>query len=309
MNDQVTANRERTRSGMEKDAARGKKEKLIHDLKARGPLLVAFSGGVDSTFLLAVAHQILGPAVTAATSTSMIHPRREMEAAHRFAQERGIQHVLVSTEETLLPAFISNLKDRCYHCKKQLISSFREIARARGLEHVAHAANLDDLADFRPGFQAAHEGGVIAPLIDAKLGKAEIRFLSREMGLPTWNKPAMACLATRIPYGEHITEEKLRMVEEAEEFLLESGFNQVRVRVHGTMARIEIEIPRMEAILEEGLRNALVRRFLSMGFEHIALDLEGHISGKMNRSLTSDEKEEPGDGLLSENGKDTLNVT
>ena len=268
---------------MNKDIARSKMEKLVSELKAMDSLVVAFSGGVDSTFLLALAQQALGEKVVAVTASSAIHPDRETENAGRFAMERGIRHIMFQSDEMGIPEFVSNSPNRCYHCKRHLFQMIFKIARDKDLKHVIHGENLDDLNDHRPGFRAAGEAGVIAPLIDAKLTKDEIRFLSREMGLSTWDKPALPCLATRIPYGVPITVETLRMVEKAEAFLLEQGFGEVRVRHHGSVARIEVNKENLKKFVAEDLRSIIVDRLHQIGFEHIALDLEGYVPGKMNR--------------------------
>ncbi len=270
---------------MNSTLAREKKEILVSNLKKMGSVVVAFSGGVDSTFLLAVAHKTLGEKVVAATANSVIHPGREIDYARSFTRENGIRHIVFRSEEMDSPDFLRNDKDRCYHCKRHLIQMLFETARQEGIKHVAHGANTDDLGDYRPGFRAADEAGVIAPLIDAQLNKEEIRFLSKEMGLGTWNKPAMACLASRIPYGSRITEAGLKMVEKAEDFLFEQGIKEVRVRHHGSVARIEAGRSNIETFMAENFRKAIVEKFREIGFEHVSLDLEGYISGKMNREI------------------------
>ena len=270
---------------IDESLARSKKELLLHELGRLDSLLVAFSGGVDSSFLLASAHQALGNGVVAVTATSSIHPRREQDEASKFTRAREINHIIFKSDETKIPEFLSNSPDRCYHCKKALSKEFLRIAKEKAISHVAHGANADDLEDYRPGFRAAEEAGIIAPLIGAGLLKDEIRFLAKEMGLSVWDKPAMACLASRFPYGTSITEKGLKMVEEAEEFLLNEGFRGLRVRHHGPVARIEIGTSDLRKIVNDDTRKAIVEKLRSIGFEHIALDLEGYISGKMNRSI------------------------
>ena len=270
---------------MDKDTARLKKEALVQQINKLPSLLVAFSGGVDSCFLLAVAHQVLGDRVTAVTSSSITYPLREQAEAAEFTRKRNIRHIIFESEETKLPEFISNTPDRCYHCKKSLARRLIKLAKEENIHHIAHAANLDDLNDYRPGIKAAREMGLLSPLIDSRLGKDEIRFLSREMGLETWDKPAMACLASRIPYGSPITAEKLRMVQEAEEVLAENGFNLFMVRHHGAIARIEVGSAEIGRMTEETLRRKIAERLREIGFTYISIDLEGYIPGSLNRDL------------------------
>ena len=270
---------------MEIDSAREKKKTLMHMLKEMPSLLIAFSGGADSSFLLAVAHEALKDRVLAATADSITFPLREREDAIEVASKLGVEHIVFKSDESALPEFTANGPDRCYFCKKALSSELIRIAKERGIKKIAYAANIDDLGDYRPGIEAAKEMGIISPLIEAKLGKEEIRFLSREMGLFTWDKPAMACLASRIPYGTVITVEKLKTVEDAEDFLFKMGFKQLRVRHHGTVARVEVGETDYPRFFKEDVRKSVVNRFKELGFKHISLDLEGFVSGSMNRTL------------------------
>lgn len=274
---------------MDKDVARSKKQRLLQNLSELDSLLVAFSGGVDSTFLVALAHQALGEKLLTVIASAQINPIRETEGARNFARKRGIRHLIIHPEVMSLPEFVSNTAERCYYCKRNLLELLFKVARENDIKQVAHGANVDDLKDFRPGFRAAREMGVIAPLVDVKLGKKEIRFLSKEMGLDTWDKPAMACLASRIPYGDAVTEKKLKMVADAEDFLAQNGFKQFRVRCHGSMARIEVENQDIEKIAEAQFRKRLMQAFKQIGFMHIAVDLEGYVSGSMNRALVEAE--------------------
>jgi len=270
---------------MDKAAARCKKESLLNGLRKLNSLMVAFSGGVDSAFLLAAAREALGKKAAAATAVSPIHPRREREEAVGFARDRGIAHFLFGTNEMEIPEFIANDIDRCYHCKRALCGKLLRLARDKGMGPVAHGANVDDLEDYRPGFRAAKEAGIMAPLIDADLSKEEIRFLAKEMGLFEWDKPSMACLASRFPYGCPISEQGLGMVEAAEAFLWAEGFKCIRVRHHGPVARVEVDASEIHKIVSRDTRKAIVERFQRIGFDHVALDLEGYVSGKMNRGI------------------------
>jgi uncharacterized protein len=270
---------------IDQEKAKAKKESLIRHLRGLESLLVAFSGGLDSTFLLASAHEALGDGVVAATAESVIYPSRELQDAIALTQEKGIRHAVFPFQVMEVPEFVSNPPDRCYHCKKALLKTLLDMAKEKGINHIAHGANADDPGDYRPGSKAAEEMGVLAPLLDVGLGKEEIRFLSKEMGLSTWEKPAMACLASRVPYGDDITEGKLEMIDKGESFLAQCGLKQFRVRHHGKVARIEVSPADMERLLDSGLRRRVVERFREIGFLHVSLDLEGYVTGSLNRAL------------------------
>jgi len=293
------------KTSVDPQSARNKKAELVDRLKALDSLLVAFSGGVDSTFLLCVAREALGSKAVAATATSATYPSREIKSALEFTRERGVEHIVFESEETRLPEFRANRPDRCYYCKKSLSLELQEIAHKKGIKHVALASNRDDLQDYRPGIRAAREMGILEPLVDVGLGKDEIRLLSREMGLSTWDKPAMACLASRFPYGETITEEKLRKVCAAEDFLAEKGFRQFRVRYHGPVARIEVERSEIARLLRPRLREKIVERLRRIGFLHVAVDLEGYMTGSLNRALEKQEAPDQAAGLRGLGEKDS----
>lgn len=260
-----------------------KKKRLISELQKYDTLMVAFSGGVDSTLLLAVAAETIKGGLVAVTAESPVHPEREKPGAAALAKRLGVRHVVLRSREMEHSDFKANPTDRCYICKKYLFEDLLKLAASMRIEHVAHGANTDDLADFRPGFAAAKEMGIHAPLVDAGLSKQDIRLLSKEMNLETWDKPPMACLATRIPYGTPLTREKLAMVERAEAIVLGLGIGTLRVRVHDTLARIEVAPQDMEKIMKPEIRETIVRKLRSLGFFHVSLDLEGYVQGSMNR--------------------------
>ena len=270
---------------MPTDQLREKMAGLTARLKAFPSLAVAFSGGVDSSFLAAVARDALGARMLALKAVSPIHPRREHQAALEFTAAFDIPLEVITTDEMSVPGFSDNPPERCYLCKKYLMSRLAAAAEKRGFKHVAHGANLDDLDDYRPGFKAAQELGIAAPLIDAGLTKAEIRSLSREMGLSTWNRPSMACLASRIPYGTPLSIQALERVARAEDSLYELGFATCRVRDHRNIARIEIDPGEFLRLGEKGLRASLVAKLKALGYDHICLDLEGYVQGSLNRAL------------------------
>ena len=250
-----------------------------------GNLLVAYSGGVDSTLLLRVARDVLGEKVVAATAGSVVHPRREIERARVLAEGMGVRHLTVPSSELDVAEFSANPPNRCYYCKRAFFSRLWEVAHGEGLGHLADGSNLNDEEDFRPGMQALRELEVRSPLREVGLSKAGIRGLSREMGLVTWSLPSTACLATRFPYGDEITLEGLQRVSDAEEYLCSLGLEELRVRHHRDIARIEVPGKDMGRFLEDGFRSIVVERLKAIGYTYVALDLQGFRSGSMNEAL------------------------
>lgn len=267
------------------DELHEKFERLRERLASYGRVAVAFSAGVDSTFLLKVAHDLLGERALAVTASSALFMRRDLVEGEEFCRAEGIRQIIVETDELAVEGFRENPPDRCYICKRDLFSRMIAAARREGVETVAEGSNLDDLGDYRPGLRAIAELGVASPLREAGLTKADIRALSRELGLRTWDKPSCACLASRFAYGEEITAERLERVEAAEEFLREMGFSQVRVRVHGNIARIEAEPVRLPELTEPETARRINERLRSLGFMYVAVDLGGYYQGSMNRAL------------------------
>jgi uncharacterized protein len=265
--------------------ARRKLLRLRSGLSALGNVLVAFSGGTDSTLLLRVAAEELGPGVLAVTASSDIYPSREVAATRRLARSFGVRWRVIKTAELRNAAFRGNPPLRCYYCKKELFKTLRRIARAEGIRWVLDGSNADDGADYRPGARAGAALGVRSPLKDAGLTKAEIRLISRSLGLPNWDKPALACLASRFPYHHPIDEASLRRVGRAEDYLRRLGFKLFRVRHHGDVARIELDAADIGRALDRGLRRRISRRLKALGYTYVSLDLDGYRTGSMNETL------------------------
>lgn len=271
-----------------RDELKGKFQTLTRILAETGGVVVAYSGGVDSTLLLRVAHDVLGERALAVTASSDTYPDHEVEAAIRLAQQLGIRLRAIHTEELENEEFAANPPERCYFCKHELFGKLVEIAQEENLPVVADGATVDDTGDFRPGSRAAAELGVRSPLREAGLTKDDIRELSRELGLPTWDKPSFACLASRFPYGDRITREELLKVSAAEQLLRDLGLRQFRVRNHGPVARIEVEEEDIARVAQPELRARIVAEFRRVGYLYIALDLEGYRTGSMNAPLGQD---------------------
>ncbi|WAH35240.1 ATP-dependent sacrificial sulfur transferase LarE [Alicyclobacillus dauci] len=266
------------------EVAWNKYHQLLERLETLQSVVVAFSGGVDSTFLLRAAVTALGiDNVLAVTADSETYPERERDAAIALAEEMGAKHVALKTSELNIPGYAENPVNRCYFCKNELFSHLIPIADEYALNQVVFGAIADDLGDHRPGLQAAKERGVLAPLQDVMLYKREIRYLSKELGLRTWDKPSLACLSSRIPYGEIITERKLNMVDQAEFFLTQLGLRQVRVRHHDSLARIEV--PREHIVEVAQMADMITTKLVEIGYRYVALDLAGYRTGSLNEVL------------------------
>lgn len=258
-------------------------EKLEEYLKKLENVFIAFSSGVDSTFLLKIAHDTLGENVIAVTVKSCSFPNRELNEAVEFCKKENIKHIIVESEELNIEGFKDNPPNRCYLCKKELFTKIRSIAEGYGVKYILEGSNLDDEDDYRPGMQAIKELGIKSPLRELKFTKNKIRELSKKLGLSTFDKPSFACLASRFVYGETITEEKLYMVDKAEQFLLDLGFHQVRVRIHSNIARIEVEPNEMQKIIDN--RIVISNKLKEFGFAYVTLDLIGYRTGSMNEGV------------------------
>ena len=277
---------------MTDDKLLGKYEELKKHLGSFGKVAVAFSSGVDSTFLLYAAKEALGDNVLALTASSCSFPVRELKETKAFCEEHGIRQIIVESEELSIEGFSHNPKNRCYLCKRELFQKFRDVAEREGIKEIVEGSNLDDNGDYRPGLMAVAELGIQSPLRTIGFTKNEIRMMSKHLGLPTWEKQSFACLSSRFPYGEEITEKKLGMVDKAEQYLLDMGFHQLRVRIHGNVARIELDPSEFGKFMEEDVRTKVYDMFKQTGFAYVALDIKGYRTGSMNETLndTTDNK-------------------
>lgn len=267
-----------------------KYERLKQRLKELDNIAIAFSGGVDSTFLLYAAREALKDKVIAITVNASMYPEIERMDAKHLASQLGVYHMNIEGNEWEIQGLIDNKSDRCYHCKKAIFTKIKEVAKTKGIEYIVDGTNADDIDDYRPGMKALKELEVISPLKEAGLNKEEIRRLSKEFGVPTWDKPSMACLASRIPYGTKISHENLKMVEKCESYLLEHGYRGFRVRYHGDIARIELQSKDMREFINSSNIKELIDYFKEVGFTYVTLDLEGYKVGSMNHVLSEKEK-------------------
>jgi uncharacterized protein len=267
------------------DGLRARERALVGGLQALPSLLVAYSGGVDSAYLAWVATRVLGARALCVTAESPSYPERHRTMAVAIARDFGLQHEIIRTDELASPEYRTNAPDRCYHCKHELYTRLTDLARGRGVTAIADGSNADDRGDYRPGRRAARQFGVISPLDAAGLTKADIRELSREAGLPTWDEPASACLSSRIPYFSEVTDAKLRVIEQAEESIHALGFRVVRVRHHDTIARIELGRDEIARALDPVVSVAIDRALRALGFRYVTLDLKGYRLGSLNEGV------------------------
>lgn len=264
-----------------------KHEKLKSLFLEMGSVAVAYSGGVDSALVLAVAHSVLKEKTLAVTGNSASLAQRERTAATELAAALGVELSVIDTEEVTSPEYAANPVNRCYYCKSELYSRLREVADQHHLKHIVNGTNLDDLGDYRPGLESAREANVRSPLCEAGFTKQDVRDLARQLGLPVWDKPAMPCLSSRIPYGQAVTPEKLGMIEQAEDYLIALGFKQLRVRHFGESARIELPQEDLQRFDQENLFEPVHTRFLAIGFKQVTVDPEGFRSGRLNEAVAT----------------------
>ena len=262
-----------------------KEERLFARLRELGRVIVAYSGGTDSAYLAWAAHRVLGENAVAITADSESIPTSHKRDAEAFARQAGFRHEYVATREFDNPDYVRNDADRCFHCKDELFDTLEAVGRERGFEHIVYGVNVDDLGDYRPGQRAAKLHGVKAPLVDAGLTKREIRELSRRAGLSTWDRPAAACLSSRVPYGTAVTRQVVKTIEQGEEEIRALGFRQFRVRFHGELVRIEIAPEEIERALSVEMAQAFTAIFKPLGFHYVTLDLEGYRQGSLNEAL------------------------